>query len=671
MLTEMNLLVLSWTAKNVLLSVLIVLGVILVEVIAVSLILRKIYGKKRPTGSVSESSEIKNNATDTVCDEAETVVCEQKTEAEPAVCEPVSEKARDEIFNEVFGLDKIQSPEKLDSLTDVKESVAEEAAATEVAATEAAAATEVAVEKADIKETVIDLPVDEATENESVAFETKEDVFAPTDTYGVTTPPADGLTGYSVVKKPSFAGINVKIRYVKSFSAKLCQSNDLLKERYSALKNELLSYKKAKARMSWHFETFRAGRPVIAKFAITGKTLSLYLALDPSEFADTKYHFKDVSGVKKYQAVPMRLKIKSNRSVRWAKELIYVMSEKLGLKRFDKDEVDFYPEYKSLEELIDLKLVKVIKTDDETSFESVRNDLFDYVEPSPLPKLRGSDAPLAVISEVSLDEAEEIEFKAAEAEETPVEVAVTTDEPEEIEFKADVAEETPAETAETTVEAEEEPAAENSDEEVVETPVEAEEEFKVDEVAVTTDEAETNEAEAVEPPIEMAETPVEAEETPVEAEEAPAAENSDEAIETETDDSVTNFTDSKEEIKPLTERDFEIVESITVSKAEKEMTDEKAETLIETVTNVDNKYPKGNKKAIINVDTLSKCFASGDTVNVRTLIKKNLAPKNAGYVKVLGRGLLNKPLIVEANDFTVNAVKMILLTGGRVVQIED
>lgn len=624
MLTEMNLLVLSWTTKNVLLSVLIVLGVILVEVIAVSLILRKIYGKKRPTESVSESSEIKNNATDIGCDEAEPAVCEQKAEAEPAVCEPVSEKARDEIFNEVFGLDKLQSPEKVDSLNDVKESVAEEAAAEEAAAAEAA------VEKADIKETVIDLPVDEATENEPVAFETKEEVFAPTDSYGVITPPADGLTEYSVVKKPSFAGINVKIRYVKSFSAKLCQSNDLLKERYSALKNELLSYKKAKARMSWHFETFRAGRPVIAKFAITGKTLSLYLALDPSEFTDTKYHFKDVSGVKKYQAVPMRLKIKSNRSVRWAKELIYVMSEKLGLKRFDKDEVDFYPEYKSLEELIDLKLVKVIKTDD---VEGVRNDLFDYVEPSPLPKLHVSDAPLAVISEVSLDEAEVIDFKAVETTEPPVEaeelkateVAVMTDEPEEIEFKAD-------EVAATT-----------------------------DEAAVTTDEAET------------AEPPVEAVETPVEAEEAPAAENSDEeVVETETDEvAVTNFTDRKEEIKPLTERDFEIVESITVLKAEKEMTDEKAETLIETVTNVDNKYPKGNKKAIINVDTLSKCFASGDTVNVRTLIKKNLAPKNAGYVKVLGRGFLNKPLIVEANDFTVNAVKMILLTGGRVVQIDD
>ena len=662
MLTEMNLLVLSWTTKNVLLSVLIVLGVILVEVIAVSLILRKIYGKKRPTESVNESSEIKNNATDIVCDEAE-----------PAVCEPVSEKARDEIFNEVFGLDKIQSPEKLDSLTDVKESVTEEAAAEEAAATEVAAevAAEETVEKADIEETVIDLPVDEATENEPVAFETKEEVFAPTDSYGVTTPSADGLTEYSVVKKPSFAGINVKIRYVKSFSAKLCQSNDLLKERYSALKNELLSYKKAKARMSWHFETFRAGRPVIAKFAITGKTLSLYLALDPSEFADTKYHFKDVSGVKKYQAVPMRLKIKSNRSVRWAKELIYVMSEKLGLKRFDKDEVDFYPEYKSLEELIDLKLVKVIKTDDETSFEGVRNDLFDYVEPSPLPKLRVSDAPLAVISEVSLDEAEVIEFKVDEVAATTAEAE--TNEAEVIDFKADEAEETPAETAETpvemaetTVEAEETPVeAEETPVEAEETPVEAEEKFKVDEVAVTTDEAETNEAEALEPPIETAETTLE-------AEEAPAAENSDkEAIETETDDSVTNFTDSKEEIKPLTERDFEIVESITVSKAEKEMTDEKAETLIETVTNVDNKYPKGNKKAIINVDTLSKCFASGDTVNVRTLIKKNLAPKNAGYVKVLGRGLLNKPLIVEANDFTVNAVKMILLTGGRVVQIED
>ncbi len=36
-------------------------------------------------------------------------------------------------------------------------------------------------------------------------------------------------------------------------------------------------------------------------------------------------------------------------------------------------------------------------------------------------------------------------------------------------------------------------------------------------------------------------------------------------------------------------------------------------------------------------------------------------------MKVLAKGSLNKPLIVEADDFSLEAVKMIALTGGRVI----
>ena len=37
------------------------------------------------------------------------------------------------------------------------------------------------------------------------------------------------------------------------------------------------------------------------------------------------------------------------------------------------------------------------------------------------------------------------------------------------------------------------------------------------------------------------------------------------------------------------------------------------------------------------------------------------------FVKVLARGIIDKPLIVKAQDFSLDAAKMIQLTGGKVV----
>ncbi len=127
-------------------------------------------------------------------------------------------------------------------------------------------------------------------------------------------------------------GERVKVRYDRSFKARLIQSDDALKSRYNELKNELLCYD-LKPRVSWSNESCYSGRTTYAKFAVRGKTLSLYLALEPKEFAESKYSFTDVHDVSKYKGVPMRLKIKSDRAVRWAKELIAAMAEKHGSAR--------------------------------------------------------------------------------------------------------------------------------------------------------------------------------------------------------------------------------------------------------------------------------------------------------------------------------------------------
>jgi predicted transport protein len=53
-----------------------------------------------------------------------------------------------------------------------------------------------------------------------------------------------------------------------------------------------------------------------------GKTLNVYLALNPNEYQNTKYIFQDVSHVKKYALYPMRVRLTSDRQVRWTCELI-------------------------------------------------------------------------------------------------------------------------------------------------------------------------------------------------------------------------------------------------------------------------------------------------------------------------------------------------------------
>ncbi len=78
---------------------------------------------------------------------------------------------------------------------------------------------------------------------------------------------------------------------------------------------------------------------------------------------------------------------------------------------------------------------------------------------------------------------------------------------------------------------------------------------------------------------------------------------------------------------------------------------------------------EGTKKRIINVDTLSENFLPGDTVDVNVLKNMSLVPYDTAYIKVLARGMIDKPLKVYANDFSLSAIKMIALTGGEAIRV--
>jgi len=82
----------------------------------------------------------------------------------------------------------------------------------------------------------------------------------------------------------------------------------------------------------------------------------------------------------------------------------------------------------------------------------------------------------------------------------------------------------------------------------------------------------------------------------------------------------------------------------------------------------DNAFKK--EYSIVNLSDLER-FDAKASVNAETLLEFGILSKIEDYgVKVLGAGVLTKPLTVAANKFSEGAKKAIEAVGGKVVQIE-
>ncbi len=101
--------------------------------------------------------------------------------------------------------------------------------------------------------------------------------------------------------------------------------------------------------------------------------------------------------------------------------------------------------------------------------------------------------------------------------------------------------------------------------------------------------------------------------------------------------------------------------------ADELMTDEEAEEHIETIEEEPGRERKGKFNAI-NLDTLCDNYDDGETVTLESLKDKKLIPSNTGRVKILARGRMSKKLDIVADNFSLQAVKMITLAGGRAEQ---
>ena len=156
-------------------------------------------------------------------------------------------------------------------------------------------------------------------------------------------------------------------------------------------------------------------------------------------------------------------------------------------------------------------------------------------------------------------------------------------------------------------------------------------------------------AEEPEAPAEEPEIPAEEPEAPAEVEEPsqPVEEPAEEPM-----------------VEPEIQESVEEPIQIDATHVDDMMTDEEAKEHIEIIEN-DSHGPRKGKMHSINLDTICDSFEDGETVTLEALKAKKLAPANCGRLKILARGVMNKKLDIVADNYSLQAVKMITLAGGR------
>ena len=107
----------------------------------------------------------------------------------------------------------------------------------------------------------------------------------------------------------------------KTFEEKLNEL-PIAKARFDILNELLLSIKNIRVIKSKYKYTYKIKNNFVAIVTIKGKTLNVYLNLNPNDYLNSKYIFTDVSYIKRYFNCPMRIKVSSDRQVKRVTELI-------------------------------------------------------------------------------------------------------------------------------------------------------------------------------------------------------------------------------------------------------------------------------------------------------------------------------------------------------------
>lgn len=455
-----------------------------------------------------------------------------------------------------------------------------------------------------------------------------------------------------------------QIRYIKSFTAKLIQSPEETKKYYEELKNEVLSYKKTNSRISWHYDAVNSGRAYILKFAIRGKTLCVYLPLNPKGL-DEKYKVER-SESKKFEEVPCLYRIKNDRRCEYAKELIAKVCESLGLEKGEEQhEVYSNLPYEPNKALVARGLIKEQKV-----------QVNKPVEPQVLETKVSSDGDEIVVTKDEKGNIFEIRYiksftaKLSQSEDVVKDyytvlknhVLSYKDTHSRVSWHYDAVNIGRDYVLKFTIRGKTLCVFYALDASKVDEKykVEVAKGKRFEDVPCLYRIKNDRRCEYAKELIDMLMRKLKVEQGEVPSEDYHIKKESTKAL-------LAKGLIKETKTKVVDKKVEEHYASISVTQADEVMSDEKAEAAIEVDTLTKKRE---GKKEVVNIDTLSQNYNDGDIVTLDSLIEKKLVSPKAGYVKVLARGVLDKKLTVDLHDYSLQAVKMIVLMGGHAKKIK-
>ncbi len=210
----------------------------------------------------------------------------------------------------------------------VEETPAEEPTEEETPAEEETPVEETPVEEEKAEEKAEE-PAEEPAEEETPAEEPAEEEKAeePVAEESAVVEPIVETTEEATVEATETTG---EVYKAKKFSDKMLALDPEVLKMYSDIKNEFLSYRKVRSRLSKSNDSFRYSGNLVAKICVSGKGLKLYLALDPLSVDSAIYHQRDASSKKKFAATPLVVRVKSPLSFRKAMKLVALACETAG-----------------------------------------------------------------------------------------------------------------------------------------------------------------------------------------------------------------------------------------------------------------------------------------------------------------------------------------------------
>ena len=111
--------------------------------------------------------------------------------------------------------------------------------------------------------------------------------------------------------------------------------------------------------------------------------------------------------------------------------------------------------------------------------------------------------------------------------------------------------------------------------------------------------------------------------------------------------------------------EIHIVEHVAATEVDALMTDAQAVNSVVIIAST-----ASGKMGAVNVGTLNNHYAAGEKVDIASLKAKKLISSDCKRVKILADGDLDKSLTVEADSFSLQAIKMITLTGGSAIKLQ-